>query len=859
VDYLRELGISHVYCSPYLQAAPGSTHGYDTVDYHQVSTELGGEEGRKKFVQKLAESGLGQVLDVVPNHMAITGHHNRWWWDTLENGEASRYAPYFDIEWNAPEERLRHKILLPVLGDHYGRVLAAGEIALARHDGHFIVRYHDHTFPVAPESIAALLSKAAGREGSSRLAFLADCLARLQRSADDGWTSRLIHDRDKEVIRDLLARLCKEQPEVAQRIDEIIEETNRNVDELDAVLSRQNYRLSRWRTAESELVYRRFFDINTLVGIRAEKERVFADTHQLILEWLQAGQLDGLRVDHPDGLWDPGQYFQRLRKSAPEAWIVAEKILAPGEHLPKAWNVAGTTGYDFLNLAGGLFVDPRGEAAMNEFYREFTHAAVDFGAVAREGKAQVLRNMLGSDINRLTALFLDICERNRDYRDYTRHEIHEAIREITACFPVYRTYVGSEASSVDESDIQYIGEAIAMAKAGRPDLEERLFDFLRDVLLLQVPGKQEREFVMRFQQITAAAMAKGVEDTAFYRHARLISLNEVGGDPGRFGVTVDDFHKWCAETQVLYPRTLLTTSTHDTKRSEDVRVRISLLSENPAAWAEAVNRWTAANARYRSGDLPDRKTEYFLYQILVGAWPISRERLAEYMRKVVREAKENTSWIAPNAAYEIALEQFCDSLLTDSEFTADLEQFISQTAPAARATSLSLTLLKLTAPGIPDVYQGTELWECSLVDPDNRRLVDYELRKHLLAELEHLTPEELLQRSNEGLPKLWVIRQALRARCSHARDFGAEGAYTPLWATGAKATHVVSFQRGENIVTIAPRLLVTRGDWGGTLLEIPEGSWKNQFTGDRIQGAKVEVASLVDRFPVALLTRESTA
>ncbi len=858
-DYLRDLGISHVYCSPYLQAAPGSTHGYDTVDYHQVSKELGGEEGRERFVRKLAECGLGQILDIVPNHMAITGDHNRWWWDTLENGEASRYAPYFDIEWNAPEERLRHKILLPVLGDHYGLELTAREITLARQDGRFIVRYHDHTFPVAPESIAGLLGKAANRANSNELGFIADSMAQLQRSGHDGWAKLVIHDRNKEVIRELLERLCKEQPKVAERIDEVIEETNRDTGELDAVLSRQSYRLSRWRTAESELVYRRFFDINTLVGIRAEKERVFADTHQLILEWLQSGQLDGLRVDHPDGLGDPGQYFERLRGAAPDAWIVAEKILARGEHLPKAWKVAGTTGYDFLNVAGGLFVDARGEAAMNEVYREFTHAPVDFSVLAREGKTLILREILGSDINRLTALFLEICERNRDYRDYTRHEIREAICEITACLPVYRTYISSDGSRIAESDIQYVTEAVSAAKSERPDVEERLFDFLRDVLLLKVPGEQEHEFVMRFQQITAAATAKGVEDTAFYRHARLISLNEVGGDPGRFDVGLDDFHKWCAETQACYPLTLLATSTHDTKRSEDVRVRITLLSENPAAWAETVNRWAAANGRYRSGDFPDRKTEYFLYQTLVGAWPISKERLIDYMRKVIREAKEYTSWITPNAAYETALEQFCDSLLGDSEFTADLEQFISRTSTAAHATSLSLTLLKLTAPGIPDIYQGTELWDLSLVDPDNRRLVNFEVRKQLLGELEHLTPEELLERAEEGLPKLWVIRQTLRARCSHIHEFGEHGSYTPLWATGAKASHLVSFQRGSDIITIAPRLLSTLGGWDGTLLEIPEGVWKNQFTGDLIEGGKIEAASLVNRFPVALLTRESGA
>ncbi len=458
---------------------------------------------------------------------------------------------------------------------------------------------------------------------------------------------------------------------------------------------------------------------------------------------------------------------------------------------------------------------------MNELYREFTGAPVDFNIVAREGRALILRDVLGSDINRLTALFVQICERHRDYRDYTRHDIHEAIRDVIACFPVYRTYISSRENNVSETDIEYISQAVAAAKAGRPDLEERLFDFLRDVLLLRLRKGQEREFVMRFQQITAAAMAKGVEDTAFYNYARLLSLNEVGGDSSRFGVTVDDFHKWCTETQAHHPLTLLSTSTHDTKRSEDVRVRISMLSENPSGWAEAVNRWAASNARYRSGGFPDRKTEYFLYQTLIGVWPISKQRLVDYMRKVVREAKENTSWIAPNAAYEMALEGFCEALLDDSEFTACLEKFIAQILTAACSTSLSLVLLKLTSPGIPDIYQGTELWDHSLVDPDNRRPVDYETRKRLLAELQHLSPEEILSRSADGLPKLWTVRQSLHARRSRATSFGAQGSYTALWATGAKASHVVSFQRGEDIIAIAPRLLLTLGDWDGTLLELP--------------------------------------
>jgi (1->4)-alpha-D-glucan 1-alpha-D-glucosylmutase len=862
IHYLRDLGISHVYCSPYLQAAPGSTHGYDVVDYGRVNSELGGEAALARFSRKLKESGLGQVLDIVPNHMAITGHYNAWWWDVLENGAASRYAPYFDIEWNAPEERLRNKILLPVLGDHYGRVLAARELRLERQQGAFVLNYHEHTFPIAPRSTAGFCREAADRSGCNQLGFLADALDRLPERTEADWPGRIAHHRDKEAIRRLLTRLFEESREAADEIDRLVEEMNADIDRLDILLSEQHYRLSFWRTAEHELVYRRFFDINSLVGVRTEDERAFADIHALVLKWLQCGRLDGVRVDHPDGLRNPAQYFRRLRSAAPNAWIVAEKILAKGERVPDSWPIDGTTGYDFLNIAGGLFIDPRGEAPLNEFYREFTGEPVDFSVVAREKKSLILREILGSDINRLTALFLQICEAHREHRDYTRHEIHEVIREIVASFPVYRSYIEASQAVVSESDELYISKAVGAAKTGRTDLDERLFDFVRDVLLLRVHGEQESEFVMRFQQITAAAMAKGVEDTAFYCYLRLTALNEVGGDPGRFGVPVDDFHKWCEETQTRQPFTLLATSTHDTKRSEDVRARIGVLSEIPERWADAVRRWAAMNARHRAGEYPDRKTEYLLYQTLAGTWPISKDRLVLYCRKAAREAKERTSWITPNVPFEEALEKFIEGSLADDEFKANLEDFLSLVTKPARVASLSQTLLKLTAPGIPDTYQGTELWDLSLVDPDNRRPVDYAARRNLLAELDHLTPEQILERSEEGLPKLWIIRQTLRLRRARPECFGADGIYKALWPSGPKAAHVIALQRGHGVIAVAPRLLANldscnRDSWDGTSIELPEGVWSNQLTGEDVGGGKAEIGGLLARFPVALLALEA--
>ena len=441
-----------------------------------------------------------------------------------------------------------------------------------------------------------------------------------------------------------------------------------------------------------------------------EDEQVFTDTHALVLRWLGEGVLDGVRIDHPDGLRDPEAYCQRLHRAAPQAWIVVEKILEPGERLRDSWPVAGTTGYDFLNRVGGLFVDPAGEQPLTELYAEFTGESVDYPALVRAKKHQALHELLGSDVNRLTALFVEVCERHRRHRDYTRYELHEVLREVIACFPVYRTYVQAEAGHVTDDDVRYVTEAVERAKSCRPELDAALFDFLQDLLLLRVRGDLEGELVMRFQQLTGPTMAKGLEDTLFYCFNRLVSLNEVGGDPGHFGVSPAAFHQACLEAQRRWPQGMLATSTHDTKRSEDVRVRIHLLSEIPARWAEAVRRWAARNERYRRGGWPDRNTEYLLYQTLVGAWPLEVERAVTYMEKAIREAKVHTSWTHTNADYEEAVRGFVTDVLADPEFTADLAAFVASLVHAGRVNALAQTLLKLTAPGVPDLYQGTEVW-----------------------------------------------------------------------------------------------------------------------------------------------------
>jgi (1->4)-alpha-D-glucan 1-alpha-D-glucosylmutase len=855
-DYLAELGISHLYCSPYLQAAAGSTHGYDVVNPQQVNRELGGPDGHARLCAALEKVGLKQVLDIVPNHMAIGGRENPWWWDVLENGPSSRYAGFFDVDWDPPEAKLRNTVLLPVLGDHYGRVLENGELALRREGGQFIVRYHDHVFPVSPRSLDELITDAARRCDSDDLAFIGEALRQLPPSTATDWAAVQRRHRNKEVLRRQLIRLCEEQPQIAGALDQTVAELNSDHDQLDALLERQNYRLAFWRTAGRELGYRRFFDINSLVGLRAEDERVFADTHALILDWLARDVLDGVRVDHPDGLRDPEQYFNRLHTACPRAWITAEKILEPGESLPQSWPVAGTTGYDFIHRVNNLFVDRDAETELTKFYGEFTGEPTNFAVVVRDKKQFVLREILASDLNRLTALLVDICERHRRHRDYTRHELHEALRELIASFPIYRTYVRAEAGIISDEDARIINRTINDAKAQRPDLDGELFDFFRGILLLRHRGQLEAEWIMRLQQLTGPVMAKGLEDTAFYCFNRLVSLNEVGGDPGRFGLSPDEFHAACAEAQARWPRAMLASSTHDTKRSEDVRARINVLSEIPERWMEAVKRWAEINSGYRREGFPDRNTEYLFYQTLVGAWPIKVDRVLAYMEKASREAKTHTSWTNPNTIYDDALRAFVEGAMNNSEFKESLESFVRPLIEPGRINSLAQTLIKLTAPGIPDFYQGSELWDLSLVDPDNRRPVDYKLRRQLLAEMKSLSAEQIWVRTDEGLSKLWLIRQTLKVR--HERQlFQPQDSYRGLVPSGAKRKHVIAFARDQRAVTVVPRLpLKLGGDWGDTAIEVPNGRWRNHFTGETLTGGVASVAKLLKRFPVALLLRE---
>ena len=853
-EYLKALGVTHVYSSPYLQAAPNSTHGYDVVDHRKVNEELGGAEGHERFCKRLGDSGLGQVLDTVPNHMSL-GAQNRYWWDVLENGTNSRYASFFDIDWNSSEERLRDKVLVPILPDQYGRALSAGGVVVVRKGAMFTVEAAGQIFPVSPASLSLILGKAAEYAKSDALSFVSASFGRLP--TPDFWDRRTIlaRHRDKNVLHGLLERLFRTEDNLSESIDRVVRELNANVDLLDELLSQQYYRLAYWKTADQQLGYRRFFDVNTLIGLRVEREFVFDETHALILKWLKQGVLDGVRVDHPDGLRDPQQYLERLRERAPEAWIVGEKILEPGEWLREEWPIEGTTGYDFMNVAMGLLVHGKGLKRLGEHYAAFTGDITEFPVVAHDKKIAVTQETLGSDVNRLTSLFVDVCESHRDQRDYTMAEIRRTIREVAACFSVYRTYVVPERNEILDEDRMRIELATDCAKSNRVDIDGGLFDFMRDVLTLKVTGKTETEFVNRFQQFTGPVMAKGVEDTAFYCSNRLIAMNEVGGDPDCDGFSLQYFHRYNLKMQKTFPTTMTALGTHDTKRSDDVRARMLVLSEMPDAFADAVKRWSGKNAKHRSGDQIDTGTEWFLYQTLVGAWPISAERLREYMQKAMREAKVRTSWVGNNAEYEGALHDYIDAILGDSVFVGELAAFVDGIVAAGRMNSLTQTLLKYTSPGVPDLYQGGELWDFSLVDPDNRRPVDFALRKKLLKEMAAMKVAQVMKRIDEGLPKLWLVHHALQLRNERPELFGAEAAYVPVPAKGPQRERVIAYLRGNALMTIAPRWSHDAKIWGETTIEIPQGRWANRLTGAEMADGRASVSDLLAEFPVALLAR----
>ncbi|MGH8720127.1 MAG: malto-oligosyltrehalose synthase [Burkholderiales bacterium] len=942
VPYLAKLGISHLYTSPLLKARPGSLHGYDIVDHDSLNPEIGTTEDFDALVRELHRHGMGLMIDVVPNHMGVLQADNRWWLDVLEHGPASRYADYFDIEWDPPSEELRGKVLLPILGEQYGTVLERGELKLAFDcvAGTFSLRYLEHRLPVRPseyqEILCAGLDPMADEVGTgttsvAELETLCEGFARLRDSP--AMTAPADDPAERSApLKERLAALCAQSPGVLSFIEANVRVLNgqsgapATFDRLHALIKSQFYRLSFWRVAADDINYRRFSDINELAALRMDRAPVFEGTHRRIFEWLASGKVDALRIDHCDGLLDPLAYFAAVQTRAGSiagaasdvqngrpaierpVYLVLEKILADYERLPAEWPVHGTTGYRFMNVVNGLFVNDACHSRFDRLYAGFIGERLDFDRVARAAKTLIIVHVLASDLNLLATALTRIAKRARDTCDFTQNSLRRALVDIVACFPVYRTYATPGHRSND--DRRYVDWAVAVAKQSSHAAETSVLDFVREILTgdrrYEEPAMQQEvdRFTGRFQQFTAPVMAKGLEDTSFYVYNRLASLNEVGGDPRRFGFSVDGFHSASADRARNWPHAMLATSTHDNKRAEDVRTRIDVLTEMPAAWRLALRRWRQINRRLRrtidGASAPSPNDEYLLYQTLLGAWPIGavddaalalfRSRIQRYMQKAVREAKVRTSWINPNREYEAALVYFIDGLLGTHSPNPFLQDFLPAQAHVARygcLNSLSQVLLKLTSPGVPDTYQGTELWDLSLVDPDNRRPVDYAYRARLLDAIveafdercnQSRTARALLDHWTDGRAKLWLIWRVLAFRAQHAPWFETTS-YLPLAIRGAKAAHVCAFGRVHHegwLLTIAPRLFVglTRGRdhwplgqavWHDTRLVLPPGApaqWRNVLTGVRCRAEthdeilQLPLAAILDAFPVALLVAQ---
>lgn len=897
VPYLAELGVSHLYASPYFKARPGSTHGYDIVDHDALNPELGGEDAFRAMVEALSRNGLGQILDFVPNHMGVGGADNAWWLDVLEWGPDSAYAGYFDIDWAPDEPSLQNKLLAPVLGDQYGRVLEEGGLEL-RFDpgaGSFAVwAYETHKLPIRPLDYDRILGRS-----EPELERMGDAFADLP-------NHRPHVARRAAELKAELAELVAGRAGVAESVARAVAALNDDPDRLDALLQRQCWRVAFFKVAADDINYRRFFNINDLAGLRMEQPELFDLAHRRVLAMIDDGVVDGLRIDHIDGLLDPKGYCLRLReKAARPIYLVVEKILARHERLREDWEVDGTTGYEFANLVGGLFVDPAGEGDFNRLYAEFTGESLDFEGLVRTCKLRIMETEMASELNTLARAAARIARSNRLTQDFTSNILHAALKEIVARFPVYRTYVdGSEPAPEDRRDIDW---AIAQARRadGAPDAS--VFDFLHELLTTDLVARPKSgfgrqavvRFAMRVQQYSGPVMAKGLEDTAFYRFHRLVSLNEVGGHPDHFGVSVAVFHQANAERARRWPHSMLAGSTHDTKRGEDTRARLSVLSEIPAEWERRVGAWSRV-VRARLGDIhcsapPDRSDEYLLYQLLLGAWPVElpetdpldpaaiaelRDRIEAAMVKSVREAKVRSTWAAPDTDYEAALSALLRECLDTDRSNPFLESFRPFQARIARLgaiNGLAQTLLRLTAPGVPDIYQGAELWDLSLVDPDNRRPVDFDARQRMLQELRDTlaeTPDaiaNLLDDWRDGRVKLAVAWRALELRRTNPELF-ATGTYERLVADGECAEHVVAFLRrrgDECTLTITPRLVAGFGEkpgWGDTVLVLPpelaQSRWRDVLTGrntvvpDQQGRPALRLAEMLSHFPMALLTVE---
>jgi len=834
LPYLAHLGISHVYLSPCLQATRGSQHGYDVTNPEHISADLGGEAAWSRIVACAHSHALGILLDIVPNHMAATDQ-NPWWDDVLAHGPYSSHCRYFDLRMPIPS---RFCIHICSLAKPYGEALSGGELKIEIRDGGLRLRHYDNSWPLTPASWGALVAQTH------------PCFAELERLAQ----LESPNEQDRGGYREQVEAATRVLKECAQQghLQGQVDAINGDVDRLDQVIQRQFYAVHGWKLAGELVNYRRFFDISTLVGLSTERAEVFAAVHDRFRKMIREGQIDGLRVDHPDGLRDPLEYFKRLRVLLPRGRVYVEKILDTEERLPSSWPIDGTVGYDFLAKVNRLWMSDQHTDSLTSTYADFTGHSVNLGALIREKKDYIVRYAFAHDHERLSDAAIRIARQSRQTRDLSPRQIRDALAQITAALGIYRTY--RTAAEVSEADRGVIAEAVRNARFARTDIEGAIFEFLQGLLTKEPLDEEEFAFICEWQQLTPAVMAKGVEDTTFYCFDRLLSCNEVGAQASLLGISSDKFHEYCHYLSEHWPRNMLATSTHDNKRSEDVRTRISLLSEIPDRWAAALHQWSTMNEGAWNNRTPDRHAEYLLYQTLVGAWPINAARSWQYMLKACREAKMRTSWQEPNVGYEANIQGFVERALDNFDFIQSLIEFVEPLVLPGRINSLAQTLIKLVAPGVPDFYQGTELWDLSLVDPDNRRPVDYDERTRLLAQCRSLNAAEAIAQWDSGLPKLWLIDRVLSLRAARPEQFAEDSRYQPLAAQGA---NLFAFRRGENLIAVVPRLTLSiANQWEDTRLPLPGGTWQNVFTLQELSSS-VSAGELFSGFPVALLLKHT--
>ncbi len=928
LPYLRQLGITDAYLSPIFEARPHSMHGYDVARHDYLNPELGGEAGFGTFTAKLREAGMGLLLDTVPNHMGV-GNQSVWWQDVLENGRASEFSGYFDIDWEPLKADMQNRLLLPILGQQYGEALEAKQIQVKFENGRALIAYFDHLQPIAPRPLPMVFPRRRDVEFGITPAFraLLDELTTLP--PHESTSEQAVADR-RARLADLKPRLSAmlADPALQPALDKAAAAINgtegdpRSFDSLHALLEAQPYRLAYWRTSSEQINYRRFFDVNDLVGLRMENPEVFARTHTLIRKMLADGDVTGLRIDHCDGMFNPRVYLERLQQlcvaaecfGAPMSeetpsgieqsvfdatrgrdwstsklplYCVVEKILEPGETLPPIWAVQGTSGYDFVHFANQFFIQPKNKARFDSIYADFIGGRVSPAQIVYESKRNVMLTSLSSETQVLANLLSHLARADRRVRDFTDALLGTAIRETIACFPIYRTYI-DERGRYSEEDKKTIRTAVRLAKRRNPSVEASAFDYLQRVLLLEnraedsstPEAEAQLYFALKFQQLTGPVMAKGVEDTSFYVYFRFLSSNEVGSAMDAFGMKPEALHKANSERLQHTPHAMLTTSTHDTKRSEDVRNRLNVLSELPDIWEATVRRWAEKNAQYKTtlddGTVaPDANEEYLIYQTIVGAWPwlpIDQEnfagRVKEYLAKALSEGKVNVSWINPRPEYTEAVQRFVDRVLGAGEFLAQLEDLLASVRIHGAINSLAQLVLKATSPGVPDFYQGTDMWDLSLVDPDNRRPVDYPHRVQTLAALAAKSSEDAAQdvlgTLEDGRVKLLTMVKTLAVRNMHRATFD-EGAYTPLEVSNPD--HAFAFLRGEDVLVIIPRFThtLTGGKselpigqvWNGLTVTAPTGNWTHAFTGKTIKGGTCDLTEVFGSFPVAVLTRAS--